>query len=65
MKRRRFIRTLLADALFLVGLAAIVVGIALMGHLPLAVCVAGAECTGTGALLALSAEKVDEPPASR
>ena len=61
MKRRRFIRTLLADALFLVGLAAIVVGIALMGHLPLAVCVAGAECVGVGALLALGKEAVNDP----
>ena len=57
MKKRRVIRTLVADVLFCVGLAAIVVGIALMGHLPLAVCVAGAECTGTGALLSLSIGK--------
>ena len=57
MKKRRFIRTVVADTLFVVGMAAIVVGIALMGHLPLAVCVAGAECTGTGALLAIGQGK--------
>ena len=41
MKRKRFFLSLLADVIFLLGLAAIVVGIALAGHGPLAVCVAG------------------------
>lgn len=62
MKKRRFFRTVVADALFVVGLAAIVVGIALMGHLPLAVCVAGAECVGTGALLALGRKEDANDP---
>lgn len=43
MRRKRFILSLLADAIFLLGLAAIVVGIAMAGHVPLAVGVAGAE----------------------
>lgn len=59
--KKRFFRTVVADTLFCVGLAAIVVGIALMGHLPLAVCVAGAECVGVGALLALGKEAVNDP----
>ena len=62
MKKRRFFRTVVADALFVVGLASIVVGIALMGHLPLAVCVAGAECVGVGALLALGRKEDANDP---
>lgn len=54
MKRRKFFLTVISDGLFLAGLAAIAVGIAMAGHLPAAVCVAGAECTLTGVLLRLS-----------
>ena len=56
MKRKRFFLSLLADVIFLLGLAAIVVGIALAGHGPLAVCVAGAEMTVAGVLLRSSLE---------
>ena len=54
MKRRKFFLTVIADGLFVLGLAAIAVGIAMAGHLPAAVCVAGAESTLTGVLLQLS-----------
>ena len=53
MKKRRYIQTVVADVLFVIGLAAIVVGIAAAGHWPLAIGVAGAELTGTGILLKL------------
>lgn len=53
MKKHRYIRTVIADALFVIGLAAIVVGIAAAGHWSLAIGVAGAEITGTGVLLKL------------
>lgn len=59
MKKRRFIRTVVADVLFVVGLAAIVVGIAMAGHLPAAICTAGAEGTGIGVLLQLSGRRDD------
>lgn len=51
MKRKKFFISLVADALFVAGLVAIVVGIALAGHLPAAVCVAGGESVGLGLLL--------------
>lgn len=55
MKRKhRFIRTVIADTLFVVGLTAIVVGIAAAGYWPLAVSVAGVELIGTGLLMARS-----------
>lgn len=54
MKRRRFFLTVIADGLFVLGLAAIAVGVAMMGHVPAAVCVAGAETTLVGVLLKLS-----------
>lgn len=50
MKRKRFILTLLADVLFVIGLAAIVVGIAMAGNVPLAVSVAGVELAVTAVL---------------
>ena len=53
MRKHRFIRTVIADALFVVGLAAIVVAIAAAGHWAVAIGVAGVEATGTGALLML------------
>ena len=56
----RFFLSLLADVIFLLGLAAIVVGIALAGHGPLAVCVAGAEMTVAGILLRSSLEPREE-----
>ena len=59
MKRKRFFLSLLADVIFLLGLAA-VVGIALAGHGPLAVCVAGAEMTVAGVLLRSSLEPREE-----
>lgn len=51
MKRKKFFISLVADAFFVAGLVAIVVGIALAGHLPAAVCVAGGESVGLGLLL--------------
>jgi hypothetical protein len=51
MKRKKFFISLVADALFVAGLVAIVVGIALAGHLPAAVGVAGGESVGLGLLL--------------
>ena len=51
MNRKKFFISLVADALFVAGLVAIVVGIALAGHLPAAVCVAGGEAVGLGLLL--------------
>ena len=60
MKRKRFFLSLLADVIFLLGLSAIVVGIALAGHGPLSVCVAGAEMTVAGVLLRSSLEPREE-----
>ena len=56
MKRKRFFLSLLADVIFLLGLAAIVVGIALAGHGR----VAGAEMTVAGVLLRSSLEPREE-----
>lgn len=50
--KRKFIRSVLADVCFVVGLAAVVVGIAAAGNWPLAICVAGAELVVTGVLIA-------------
>ena len=57
--KKRFFRTVVADTLFCVGLAAIVVGIAMAGHLPAAICTAGAEGTGLGVLLQMSGRRDD------
>lgn len=59
MKRRRFFLTVIADGLFVIGLAAIAVGIAMAGHPPAAVCVGGAEAVLVAVLLRLTAE---QPP---
>ncbi len=53
--KQRFQRSTLADLLVLAGMAAIVVGIALAGHGPLAVAVAGVELIALGVLLQLGA----------
>lgn len=53
---RNFIRiSVLADVLFLLGMVAIVIGIAMDGNIPLAVVVAGAELCAVGLMLVLSA----------
>ena len=51
MKRKKFFISLIADVLFVAGLVAIVVGIAMAGRFPAAVCVAGGEGVGMGLLL--------------
>lgn len=64
MKKRFFVFSLLADLLFLVGLVAIVTGIALSGNLPAAVTVAGAEMIAVGVLFKLGqdGQEGDENP---
>lgn len=47
--------SILADVLFLLGMVAIVIGIAIGGNIPLAVVVAGAELCAVGLMLVLSA----------
>lgn len=59
MKRRRFFLTVIADGLFVLGLAAIAVGVAMMGHVPAAVCIAGAETALVAALLRISGGRDD------
>lgn len=52
---RKFIRiSILADVFFLLGMVAIVIGIAMGGNIPLAVVVAGAELCAVGLMLVLS-----------
>ena len=43
MRRKQWILSVLADVLFALGLAAVAIGIAMAGSIPLAVCVGGAE----------------------
>ena len=43
MRRKQWILSVLADVLFALGLAAVAIGIAMSGSIPLAVCVGGAE----------------------
>ena len=64
MKKRFFVFSLLADLLFLVGLVAIVAGIALSGNLPAAVAVAGVEMIAVGVLFKLGqdGQEGDESP---
>ena len=66
MKKRFFVFSLLADLLFLVGLVAIVAGIALSGNLPAAVAVAGVEMIAVGVLFKLGqdGQEGDESPCS-
>ena len=64
MKKRFFVFSLLADLLFLVGLVAIVAGIALSGNLPAAVAVAGVEMIAVRVLFKLGqdGQEGDESP---
>lgn len=57
MKRRRILLTVVADVLFVIGLAAIAVAIAMAGYRPAAVCMGGAEAVLVAVLLRLSAEQ--------
>ncbi len=59
-KRRKFIVSTLSDLLFVAGMATIVIGIAMAGHTPLAVCVAGVELVLSGCLLARFSAKAGE-----
>ena len=48
MRRKQWILSVLADVLFALGLAAVAIGIAMSGSIPLAVCVGGAETAVCG-----------------
>lgn len=58
-RRRKFYRSVIAEGLFVLGLVAVVVGIAAAGHGPLAITVAGAELIAVGILLSPPPEKED------
>ena len=51
MRRKQWILSVLADVLFALGLAAVAIGIAMSGSIPLAVCVGGAETAVCAALI--------------
>ena len=57
--KRKFIRSLLADGCFLVGMVSVVVGVALAGYGPLAMAVAGLELIVVGVMLGAADEKED------
>lgn len=50
-RKKKFLRSVIADACFLIGLVAVVVGIAASGHGPLAIIVGGVELACVGVLL--------------
>lgn len=52
--KKRFILSVLADVLFVIGMVAIVVGIAMAGYIPHAVCAAGGELIASGLFVAVS-----------
>lgn len=59
-KRRKFIFSVLSDLLFVSGMAAVVIGIAMAGHPPLAVCIGGVELMVSGCMLARFLAKAGE-----
>lgn len=62
-RRKRFFRSLIADVCFVVGLVAVVVGVAAAGYGPLAITVAGVELACVGLLMAAPTgeEDADDP----
>lgn len=61
--KRKFIRSLIADGCFLLGLVSVVVGIAVAGYGPLAIAVAGLELAVVGVMMgaANGEEDADDP----
>lgn len=62
-RKKRFFRSVIADVCFLVGLVAVVVGIAAAGYGPLAITVAGVELACVGVMLGVGdrEEDADDP----
>lgn len=62
-RKRKFFRSVIADLCFVLGLVAVVVGIAAAGYGPLAVTVAGVELAVVGILLSPGPgeEDTDDP----
>ena len=50
-RKKKFFRSVIADACFVLGLVAVVVGVAAAGYGPLAITIAGAELAAVGVLL--------------
>lgn len=62
-RKRKFFRSVIADVCFVLGLVAVVVGVAAAGYGPLAITIAGAELAVVGVLLfpAKGEEDADDP----
>lgn len=62
-RKKRFFRSVIADVCFLIGLVAVVVGIAAAGYGPLAITVSGVELACVGVMLGVGdrEEDADDP----
>lgn len=62
-RKKKFFRSVIADVCFVLGLVAVVVGVAAAGYGPLAITIAGAELAVVGVLLfpAKGEEDADDP----